>query len=110
MRARNACMASERPNTIASGGISPIACTRELTEFVVVIALELGTCPVLPIRVHPVLQTCRLHLPSEIRERRSFVLNGLSGTWREMATLVGRSLILRKPSKSVGKNFHTAEP
>ena len=42
MRARNASMASECPKTIGSGGISPIDCTRELTEFVVVITLKAG--------------------------------------------------------------------
>src|SRR5437588_74849 len=39
MRARSACIASDFPKTIDSGGISPIDCTRELTEFVIVIAL-----------------------------------------------------------------------
>jgi len=37
MRDRSATMASERPKTMESGGISPMACTSELTEFVVII-------------------------------------------------------------------------
>src|SRR5919198_5983664 len=45
MRARSACMASECPNTIDSGGISPMDCTSELTEFVVVISVYCGSHP-----------------------------------------------------------------
>jgi hypothetical protein len=39
MRARSVCMLSLLPKTMASGGISPIDCTSELTEFIVVITL-----------------------------------------------------------------------
>jgi len=42
MRERTACMASERPNTMLSGGISPIACANALTEVLeVVIVMQL---------------------------------------------------------------------
>ena len=36
IRDRSATMASDFPNTMESGGISPMACTSELTEFVVI--------------------------------------------------------------------------
>lgn len=37
-------MPSDWPKTTASGGISPTDCTRELTEFVVVIAVDMAGC------------------------------------------------------------------
>ena len=37
-------MPSDCPKTTASGGISPTDCTRELTEFVVVIAVDIAGC------------------------------------------------------------------
>jgi hypothetical protein len=56
-RSRRACMASELPKTIASDGISPIACTRELTEFVTVAAMRNLQAPLRLVQVHPRHQT-----------------------------------------------------
>jgi len=51
-------MASECPKMIDSGGISPIDCTKELTEFVVVMCLAL-----VKTRQHP--DKCTLHAKPE---------------------------------------------
>src|SRR5437868_6743416 len=56
-RSRCECMASELPKTIASGGMSPSDCTKELTEFVTVAAISALRLLCHKPQVHPRHQT-----------------------------------------------------
>src|SRR6267143_6437539 len=95
MRSRSVCMMSDLPKTMDSGGISPIDCTSELTEFVVVMVtagptrvLSLACAPGTPnpgacaggaatsmyaIDLMPAIPISRFYRPS-----------AAGGAWREM--------------------------
>jgi hypothetical protein len=71
-------MASERPNRTASGGISPSVCTKELTEFVLVMGLFAWNSPA-QLAVHPESQmngASSTELSYLIKCMKDYVLRG----------------------------------
>lgn len=110
MRARSACIASEWPKTMDSGGISPIDCTSELTELVVVIALQRVSHP----RIHPQMCTPDAKLMTGLIVAYkctciSLILSYLDRSLRSQESTRDGKSCSENSVRGVGKSFHIAE-